>query len=94
VSSISVFAPYSALILSIVLVVLFLIRFYILQRFLLRKLYGSKYTQLNDVEQRSFINHHIAGATNLLFSSWLPTPLVLWLSREWAFMPHTSTGPM
>jgi len=65
ISSISNFARYSALILSIVLVVLFLIRFYILQRFLLEKLHGSKYTRLNDVERRSFLNHYIAGVTKI-----------------------------
>ena len=65
ISSISNFAPYSALILSIVLVVLFLIRFYILQLFLLEKIYGEKYTQLGDVSRRSFLNHHIAGATKI-----------------------------
>ena len=65
-SSISALAPYSALILSIVLVVLFLIRFYVLQSFLLPKLYGSKYTQLDDTNQRSFLNHHIAGATKII----------------------------
>jgi len=63
--SISKLAPYSALILSIVLVVLFLIRFYVLQRFLLEKLHGSIYTQLDDVNRRSFLNHYIAGATKL-----------------------------
>ena len=62
-ASISKLAPYSALILSIVLVVLFLIRFYILQRFLLEKLYGSQYTDLDDANRRSFLNHHISGAT-------------------------------
>jgi len=61
--SISKLAPYSALILSIVLVVLFLIRFYILQRFLLEKLHGSKYTDLDDANRRSFLNHYISGAT-------------------------------
>ena len=66
VTSISEFAPYSALILSIVLVVLFLIRFYILQRFLLEKLHGSTYTQLDDVTRRSFLNHYIAGTTKLI----------------------------
>jgi len=66
VSSISNLAPYSALILSIVLVALFLIRFYILQRFLLEKLYGSMYTDLSDRDQRSFLNHHIAGATKIV----------------------------
>ena len=65
VTSISGLAPYSALILSIVLVVLFLIRFYILQRFLLEKLHGSTYTQLDDATRRSFLNHYIAGATKL-----------------------------
>jgi hypothetical protein len=65
VTSISDLAPYSALILSIVLVVLFLIRFYILQRFLLEKLHGSTYTELDDVTRRSFLNHYIAGATKL-----------------------------
>jgi len=66
VSSISDLAPYSALILSLVLIVLFLIRFYILQRFLLQKLHGSKYTELDDASQRSFLNHHISGATKIL----------------------------
>jgi hypothetical protein len=64
-TSISKLAPYSALILSIVLVVLFLIRFYVLQRFLLAKLHGSIYTQMDDVNRRSFLNHYIAGATKL-----------------------------
>ena len=64
-TSISRLAPYSALILSIVLVVLFLIRFYILQRFLLEKIHGSIYTQMDDITQRTFLNHYIAGATNL-----------------------------
>jgi hypothetical protein len=63
--SISQLAPYSALILSIVLVVLFLIRFYILQRFLLEKLHGSTYTQMEDANRRSFLNHYIAAATKL-----------------------------
>ena len=65
VTSISELAPYSALILSIVLVVLFLIRFYILQRFLLERFHGSTYTQLDDATRRSFLNHYIAGATKL-----------------------------
>jgi len=65
VSSISSLAPYSALVLSIALIVLFLIRFYILQRFLLEKLYGSVYNNLGDLERRSFLNHHIAGATKI-----------------------------
>ena len=64
-TSISKLAPCSALILSIVLVVLFLIRFYILQRFLLEKLHGSTYTQMDDITRRSFLNNYIAGTTKI-----------------------------
>lgn len=63
---ISTLAPYSALILCIVLIILFLIRFYILQDFLLPKLHGSKYTDLDDVNRRSFLNHYIAGGTKII----------------------------
>jgi hypothetical protein len=66
ISSISFLAPYSGLILSVVLLVIFLIRFYILQDFLLPKLYGSKYTKLDDINRRSFLNNHIAGATKFI----------------------------
>ena len=65
ISSISNLAPYSALILCVVLIVLFLIRFYLLQGFLLEKLHGSKYTDLDDVNRRSFLNHYIAGTTKI-----------------------------
>lgn len=66
VSKISFLSPYSGLILSIVLIVLFLIRFYVLQSFLLEKLYGEKYTNLDDANRRGFLNHHIAGATKMI----------------------------
>ncbi|KDR80992.1 hypothetical protein GALMADRAFT_61294 [Galerina marginata CBS 339.88] len=64
VSSISFLAPYSGLILSVVLVIFFLIRFYILQD-LLPKIYGTKYTGLDDINRRGFLNHHIAGGTKI-----------------------------
>ena len=41
--------------------VLFLIRFYILQRFILEKLHSSKYTDPDDANRRSFLNHYISG---------------------------------
>ncbi|KAB8233982.1 uncharacterized protein BDW43DRAFT_274762 [Aspergillus alliaceus] len=63
---ISKLAPFSALIISIVLVVLFLVRYYVLEGFLIKRLYGSIYTNLSEVNQRGFINHHIAGITKLL----------------------------
>ena len=91
VTSISKLAPYSALILSIVLVILFLIRFYILQRFLLEKLHGSKYTQLDDVARRSFLNHYIAGTTKIaiLFVGVYPFGAVAFGSAQ-LFTPYVT----
>lgn len=63
---ISILAPFSALIISIVLVVLFLIRYYVLEGFLIECLYGRIYTDLTDVNRRGFINHHIAGTTKII----------------------------
>ena len=65
ITPISKLAPYSALILSIVLVVLFLIRFYILEHFLLEKFHGSIYTRMDEITRRSFLNNYIAGATKI-----------------------------
>src|ERR1700722_8204128 len=65
-SSISKLAPFSALIISIIFVLYFLIRFYILEGCLLRRLYGEKYIKLNETERRGFVNHHIAGTTKIL----------------------------
>ena len=65
-TSLSKLSPYSALTLSIVLVVLFLVKQYIIEAFLLKRLYGSRYTQLNEINRRGFVNHHIAGATKLI----------------------------
>ncbi|KAJ7609835.1 hypothetical protein FB45DRAFT_761643 [Roridomyces roridus] len=65
-TSISVLSPHTGLIISVVLLVFFFIKFYILELFLLRKLYGSRYTDLDEVNRRGFVNHHIAGATKLV----------------------------
>lgn len=59
-------SPFCMLILSIVLVVLFLIKQYVFEMFLMRRLYKEKYTRLNESERRGFINHHIAGLTKAL----------------------------
>ncbi|KAJ7728135.1 hypothetical protein DFH07DRAFT_999071 [Mycena maculata] len=64
-TSISTLSPYTGLILSVVLLVLFLIKFYVLELFLLRKIYGTKYTKLDEVNRRGFVNHHIAGGTKM-----------------------------
>ncbi|KAF8146668.1 hypothetical protein K438DRAFT_1910663 [Mycena galopus ATCC 62051] len=65
-TSISVLPPYTGLIISVVLLVFFLIKFYVLELFLLEKLYGARYTRLDEVNRRGFVNHHIAGATKLV----------------------------
>ncbi|KAJ7109256.1 hypothetical protein C8R44DRAFT_884320 [Mycena epipterygia] len=65
-TAISYLSPYTGLIISVVLLVFFLIKFYVLELFLLRKLYGTKYTDLDEVNRRSFVNHHIAGATKIV----------------------------
>jgi hypothetical protein len=64
--SISHLAPFSALIISIIFVNYFVIRFYILEGFLLKWCYGKIYTSMNDTARRGFVNHHIAGATKIL----------------------------
>lgn len=63
---ISDLAPFSALIISIIFVFYFAIRFYILEGFLLKKLYGQIYTRMNETTRRGFVNHHIAGTTKIL----------------------------
>ncbi|CAF9943860.1 MAG: hypothetical protein ALECFALPRED_001582 [Alectoria fallacina] len=65
-ASLSKLSPYSALTLSVVLVILFLIKQFLIEAFLLKRLYGSRYTDLNEVNRRGFVNHHIAGATKLI----------------------------
>ncbi|KAJ6625976.1 hypothetical protein B0H10DRAFT_567890 [Mycena sp. CBHHK59/15] len=65
-TAISKLSPYCGLILCIVLIVFFLIKFYVLELFLLRRLYGSKYTNLDEINRRGFVNHHIAGGTKIV----------------------------
>jgi len=66
ISTISKLAPFTALILSLVLIIFFLIKFYVLELFLLRRFYGPKYTDLDEINRRGFVNHHIAGATKII----------------------------
>lgn len=63
---ISSLAPFSALIMSIVLIILFLIRYYILEDLLIPRIYGRIYTELSELNKRGFINHHIAGTTKIV----------------------------
>ena len=66
VTSISRLAPFSALILTIAFVILFALRYFVLERFLLPKFYGPIYKDLSDLNKRGFLNHHIAGCAKPL----------------------------
>ncbi|KAI9831196.1 MAG: hypothetical protein M1826_003861 [Phylliscum demangeonii] len=59
-------APFAGLILSMICILLFMVRYYVLESFLLRRCYGARYLRLNDVNRRGFVNHHIAGAMKAL----------------------------
>ncbi|KAJ5754042.1 uncharacterized protein N7511_008195 [Penicillium nucicola] len=63
---ISILAPFSALIISVALVIFFLIRFYILENFLIRRAYGAIFTEMSELNRRGFVNHHIAGVTKIV----------------------------
>lgn len=66
-SEISRLAPYSGLILVLCLVIVFAVRFYAFEAFLMRKLYGHKYTSMTDERiRRGFINHHVAGGIKII----------------------------
>lgn len=66
-SEISRLAPYSGLILVICLVIVFAVRFYIFETFLMKKVYGQKYTSMTDERvRRGFINHHVAGGIKII----------------------------
>ncbi|KAJ5132959.1 hypothetical protein N7448_007117 [Penicillium atrosanguineum] len=80
---ISQLAPFAALIISIILVVLFLIRFYVLEGFLIPWLYGKTYTEMSETNRRGFINHHIAGATKF----------VIFLVAVYPFIRAVTAGP-
>ncbi|KAM0307170.1 hypothetical protein ACHAO8_010563 [Botrytis cinerea] len=66
--TISKLSPFSGLILSIILILYFLIRYYLFEPLLLPYLYGSTFTTMpsGSALRCGFINHHIAGLTKLL----------------------------
>lgn len=88
--SISPLASFSGLIITISAVIIFLIRLYVFESWLLPRLYGSKYADLNDTNRRSFVNHHVAGGTKLvlLFSGAYPFIAMAFGTGT----PHSSFG--
>ena len=63
--TISPILPYCGLILTVVCVVIFLVRFYVFEPMAIR-FYRDKYTKLDEIQRRSFINHHVAGTIKIL----------------------------
>lgn len=75
--SISKLAEYSGLILTIWLVVVFAVRFYVFEAFLMRRLYGDKYTGMtSETVRRGFVNHHVAGLVKLVLLAAAAYPFV------------------
>jgi hypothetical protein len=73
--AISSLAPFSGLILTIILVVLFLIKLYIIEKWFMRtRLYRCHFDRLDSVQQCTFVNHHVAAGCKfvLLFSAAYP----------------------
>ncbi|KAL6719995.1 hypothetical protein ACLMJK_001916 [Lecanora helva] len=92
---ISKLAPFSMLILSIVLVILFLIKQFIFEGFLMRRLYKSMYTSLDDTARRGFINHHIAGGTKALILVVAVYPFIRVAFRDGALnTPYAKGSPV
>lgn len=73
--SVSALAPFAALILTVTIVMLFLIRLYVIERILMRtKRYRRHFDRLGPIQQCTFVNHHVAAACKivLLFSAAYP----------------------
>ncbi|KAF2404725.1 hypothetical protein EJ06DRAFT_487711 [Trichodelitschia bisporula] len=63
---ISNLTAYSGLIITIWMVILFFIRFYILEGFIFPRFYGRKWRDMDDPLKRGFMNHHIAGGVKIV----------------------------
>lgn len=74
--SVSQLAPYAGLILTIVLVLIFTLRLYIFEAFLMRWMYGEIYTNMDDQVRRGFVNHHMAGIIKIILLSAAAYPFV------------------
>ncbi|KAF9633701.1 hypothetical protein BFW01_g4595 [Lasiodiplodia theobromae] len=65
-SYVSNLASYAGIILVVCLVIIFLFRMYVFEGFLLKRLYRTIYTQMNDTVRRGFVNHHVAGSIKIV----------------------------
>jgi hypothetical protein len=63
---ISVLAPYSGLILTICLVILYTVKRYLLETFLFPKVYKDTYLRMDNNIKRGFLVHHLSASTKIL----------------------------
>jgi hypothetical protein len=64
--AISILTPYSGLILTTCLTLLFFIKHYLLEQIVFRKFYRIVYSRMDDGMKRGFMNHHIAGGCKIV----------------------------
>ncbi|KAJ7587398.1 hypothetical protein C8J56DRAFT_1081601 [Mycena floridula] len=57
---------YSAIIFGSFIIVFFLLKHYVLEPFLLPRVYGDKFAKLSMVNKRTFVNHHLAGSAKIV----------------------------
>jgi len=73
---VSKLAQFSGLILTIVMVVFFFARYYLLEGFILPRIYGHIYKNLNETNRRGFVNHHLAGAAKIFLCFFTAYPFM------------------
>lgn len=88
---VSQLAPYAGLILTISLIIYFLVRYYVYEKFLLQRCYGKTYDNLNDNQRRGFINHHIAATAKVIMLLTASYPLFSILAGS-ATVHHSFAG--
>lgn len=65
--SISKLAPFSAMIITIIVVFVFCYRLYFIEKFLMNtRMYRAKYQALSEDQRRSLVNHHVAGTCKIV----------------------------
>ncbi|KAL1643321.1 hypothetical protein SLS58_004992 [Diplodia intermedia] len=93
-SFVSELVPYSGIILLVCLVVIFLVRFWVFEGFLLEKVYGKKYTEMSEVVLRGFVNHHVAGSIKIVLMATAIYPLISVASGHSSLQTPMSPGSL
>ena len=56
--------------------IFFFTRYYLLEKLLIPRFYPITYGSLSERNRRSFVNHHLAGATKIILCLWTAYPFV------------------